>query len=183
MDGAVHPSNNRGLMFSRGKIFAKQHYGFVRPFFVKIVFSSLQSNMDHYHQNLLFVLTEQILFMRLKYDSVDILVGWEYNIVFHVVCLSTATQNKTNWLELENFGGDLFTQKILKWIIFEFLGPTYFVWLKIIILRLEKCHSLSVNSSNFLTVSFWLLFWLIFTLSNVYLAFFNCCQVVYFSYE
>ena len=62
-------------MFSQGKLFAKQHYGFVRPFFAKIVSSSLQSNMDYYHQNLLFIETEQILFMRLKYDLVDILVG------------------------------------------------------------------------------------------------------------
>ena len=34
---------------------AKQHYSFVRPFFAKIVSSSLQSNMDNYRQNLLFI--------------------------------------------------------------------------------------------------------------------------------
>ena len=34
---------------------AKQHYDFGRPFFVKIVSSSLQSNTDHYRQNLLFI--------------------------------------------------------------------------------------------------------------------------------
>ena len=61
--------------------------------------------------------------MKFKYDSVHILVGWEYNIVFHVVCLSTATQNKTNWLELENFGGDLFTQKYWNELFLNFWGP------------------------------------------------------------
>ena len=39
----------------KGKILnAKQHYSFGRPFFVKIVSSSLQFNMDNYRQNLLF---------------------------------------------------------------------------------------------------------------------------------